>query len=94
MPDEPATLPPRDSTNADGEVAKPRTKTTASSALHGHVDYVDITERVAQGVTVKMPVVEVKAIPDTQPLGSTDGSISTGAPEELRLDTNGLDAKK
>ena len=93
MPDEPATPPPQDSTIND-QGAKPRTKTTASSALHGHVDYVDITERVAQGVTVKMPVVEVKATPDIQPLGSTDGSISIEAPEESRLDTNGLDAKK
>ena len=93
MPDEPATPPSRDSTNANDQSAKPRTNPTASSALHGHVDYVDITERVAQGVTVKMPVVEVKATPDTQPPGSTDGSISTEAPGESTLDTNGLDAK-
>jgi hypothetical protein len=80
--------------NANDQGVKPHTKPTASSALHGHVDYVDITERVAQGVTVKMPVVEVKATPDTQLLGSTGGSISIEAPEESTLDTNGLDAKE
>ena len=68
-------------------------KRAASSALQGHVDYVDLTERVAQGVTVTMPDAEVQATPDTQPLRSTDGAISTEAPEESTPDTNGRDAK-
>jgi hypothetical protein len=94
MPDEPATLPPQDSTKANGQGAKPRTRPVANSALEGRVDYVDITERVAQGVTVSMPVDEVQATPGTQPLFSTDGAISIEAPEESTPHTNELDAKE
>lgn len=93
MPDEPATLP-EDSTKANGQDAKTRTRPIANSALQGRVDYVDITERVAQGVTVNMPVAEATATPDTQPLGSTDGAISIEAPEASTPETNELDAKE
>ena len=94
MPDEPATQSPIDSTKANDQGAQrpeARTKSTASSALQGHVDYVDLTERVALGVTVRMPDAEATATPDIQ--HSTDGAISTEATEESTPDTNGLDAK-
>ena len=94
MPDEPATPPPRESKKADDQSAKPRAKTVANSALQGRVDYVDITERVAQGVTVKMPVAEATATRDTPPLGSTGGATSTEAPAKSTPDTNEFDAKE
>jgi hypothetical protein len=81
-------VPMPDDDRNEEAVAKP-----ASSALQGHLDYVDITERVAQGVTVTMPDAEVQATPGTQPLRSTDGAVSTEAPEESTLDTNERDAK-
>lgn len=95
MPDEPATLPPLDSTtkanNQGAQGAEDRTKSAASSALQGHVDYVDLTERVALGVRVRMPDAEAPATPGIQQ--STDGAISTEVPGESTLDTNELDAK-
>ena len=78
---------PNDDQNEE-TAAKP-----ASSALQGHLDYVDLTEREAQGVTVTMPDAEVPATPDTQPLRSTDGVTSTETLEESTLDTNERDAK-
>ena len=93
MPDEPAP-PPQESKKANEQSAKPRAKTVANSALQGRVDYVDITERVAQGVTVKMPVAEAMATRDTQPPGSKDGATSTEAPPSSTLGTNKFDAKK
>jgi hypothetical protein len=83
----------------DDKNAEPPAKPAVSSALQGHVDYVDLTERVAQGVTVTqgvavtMPDAEVQATPDTQPLCSTDGAISIEAPEEMTPDMNERDAK-
>jgi hypothetical protein len=93
MLDEPATLSKRDSTKTNDQNAKTAAKPAASSALQGHVDYVDLTERVAQGVTVRMPDAEGEATPDTQPLCSTAGAISIEAPEESPPDTNEIDAK-
>lgn len=95
MPDEPSTLSPLESTKAKdqgAQGAETRTKAAASSALQGHVDYVDLAERVVQGVTVRMPAAEATATPDIQ--HSTDGAISTEAPEESTPDTNELDAKE
>jgi hypothetical protein len=94
MPDEPATLSPLDSTKANNQgaqVAQDRTKAAASSALQGHVDYVDLTERVAQGVRVRMPDAEAPATPDIQQ--SADGAISTEVPQESTPDTIELDAE-
>jgi hypothetical protein len=93
MPDEPAALSERNSTKTNDQNAETAANPAASSALQGHVDYVDLTERVAQGVTVRMPDAEGKATPDTQPLCSTAGAISTEAPEESTPDTNEIDAK-
>ncbi len=81
-------LPMPDDDQNKETAAKP-----ASSALQGHLDYVDLTERVAQGVTVTMPDAEVPATPDTQPLSPTAGAISTETPEESTLDKNERDAK-
>jgi hypothetical protein len=95
MPDEPPTQLPLDSTKAKdqgAQGAEVRTKAAASSALQGHVDYVELTERVALGVRVRMPDAEATATPDIQ--HSTDGAISTEAPEESTPDTNELDAKE
>jgi hypothetical protein len=92
MPDQPANLPPEDPTNTHDESAEAAASPTASSALHGHVDYVELTERVAQGVTVRMPDAEATATPDTQPSRSTDGATSTEARQGSTLDTNEFDA--
>ena len=94
MPDEPTTPAPLDSTKANdqgAQGAEVRTKSAANSALQGHIDYVDLTERVALGVRVRMPDAEATATPDT--LRSTDAAISTEEPEEPTPDTNELDAK-
>jgi hypothetical protein len=95
MPDEPATLFPLDSKKANdqgGQSAETRTEASASSALQGHVDYVDLTERVALGVRVRMPAAGAPATPDIQ--RSTDGAISTETPEASTSDTNEFDAKE
>jgi hypothetical protein len=86
-------LPPLDPPKTNDQSAESAATSGASSALQGHVDYVDITERVAQGVSVRMPDAEVKATPGTQPLRSTDGAISTEAPAASTLDTIEDDAK-
>jgi len=64
-----------------------------SSALQGHVDYVDLTERVALGVTVKMPDAAVKATPGTQLLFATPAETSAEAPPASPTDTTADDDK-
>jgi hypothetical protein len=92
MPDEPPNPPPEDAMNTDDKSAEAAAAPAASSALQGHVDYVELTERVALGVTVRMPDVEATSTPDIQPSRSTDGATSTAAPEGSTLDTNEFDA--
>ena len=93
MSDEPAAPSPKDATKSTGKHVETRTGLAVSSALHGHVDYVDLTERVAQGVTVKMPDAAVKATPDTQQLFPTAGEAAGEAPSETTTDMPAVDAK-
>ena len=69
-----------------------QTGLAVSSALQGHVDYVDLTERVAQGVTVNMPDPASKTTLDTRQLRSTDAT-SAGATEASPTSTNAAAAK-
>lgn len=93
MSDEPAAPSPKDATKSTEELVETRTGLAVSSALQGHVDYVDLTERVALGVTVKMPDAGVKATPDTQLLFPTDGEGAAEAPSETTRETKAADAK-
>jgi hypothetical protein len=93
MADDPARRFPLDSSQTIEQSAETRTNSAASSALHGHLDYVELTERVALGITVKMPDAAATAIPGTQPLGSRDGAALTEAPAASTLGTNERAAK-
>jgi len=94
MPDESAAPSPKDVTKSSEQIVEKRGDLAVSSALQGHVDYVDLTERVALGVTVKMPDAAVKATPGTQLLFATDGEAAAEAPQESTPDTTAADAKK
>ena len=93
MSDEPAAASPKDATKSNEQSVEKREGLAVSSALQGHVDYVDLTERVAQGVTVKMPDAAVKATPGTQLLFATDGEAAAEAPPASTPDTKAADAK-
>ena len=94
MSDKSVTPSPQDVAKPSTQNAQSRAGPTASSALQGHVDYVDLTERVALGVTVEMPDAEAKTARGTQPLFSTDDAISDEAPEESTLRRHGSAARR
>ena len=94
MSDQPAATSPKDVTKSSEQTVEKRGDLAVSSALQGHVDYVDLTERVAMGVTVNMPDAAAKATPGTQLLFATDDEAAAEAPKESTPDTTAVDAKK